>query len=108
MSLARPGQRATMKDFRWGSEECRDLFPDRLWQVRGGLRGSVGLTRHWAVATGVTEEGLAKGMELSITQCIMYMGGINQLALGLTTMPSCRITLHIVLDLSLDTTVKHF
>lgn len=62
----------------------------------------------WAVATGVREEGLAKGMELSVPQCIMYMRGINQLALGLTSMPSCRITLHIVLDLSLDTTVKHF
>lgn len=70
--------------------------------------GETGYFSDWAVATGVPEEGLAKGMELSISQCIMCVGGINQLALGLRNMPSCRITLHIVLDLSLDTTVKHF
>lgn len=51
VSLAGPDQCATGKDFRWGSEECGDLFPDRLWQVCGGLPDSVRLERPAAFQT---------------------------------------------------------
>lgn len=62
-----------MKDFRWGGEERRGVFCETVcvagvwrfaWQCE---TGETSWFSDQSMATGVTEEGLAKGLELSIS-----------------------------------------